>query len=97
MLSNYDEYLGSYTDYAPVFAESLPKTRTIADVLGGHIVVRDGLVVGGWRRGLRPDRAVATVTLLVPFTSAEQDALAEEARRWARFIGLPLELALRAG
>lgn len=92
LLSNYDEYLGSYTDYGPVYAESLPKTRSIADVLGGHIVVRDGLVVGGWRRQLRPDRARATVTLLMPFTATELDALAEEADRWARFMGLPLEL-----
>src|SRR5262249_38442483 len=47
LLSKYDECIGSYTDYSPVFDESLPKTRTIADVLGAHIVVRDGLVVGG--------------------------------------------------
>jgi Winged helix DNA-binding domain len=89
MLSNYDEYLGSYTDYSPIFADSLPKTRTVADVLGVHIVVRDGLVVGGWRRSLRPDRAIATVTLIVPLTTTELDALAVEAERWARFIGLP--------
>jgi winged helix DNA-binding protein len=92
MLSNYDEYLGSYSDYSPIYADSLPKTRTIADILGAHIVIRDGLVVGGWRRSLQSDRAVATVTLVVPLTAVEEDALAEEAERWARFIGLPLDL-----
>jgi hypothetical protein len=97
MLSNYDEYLGSYTDYSPVFDDSLPKTRTIADVLGAHIVLRDGLVVGGWRRRLQADRAIATVTLVMPLTTAERDALAEEAQRWARFVGLPLDLEITAG
>ena len=52
LLSNYDEYLGSYVDYSPIFDPALPKARNVADVLGAHIVVRDGFVVGGWRRAL---------------------------------------------
>jgi hypothetical protein len=92
LLSNYDEYLGSYTDYAPVFDTSLPKARTIADVLGAHIVVRDGLVVGGWRRSLTRDRATATVTLLMPLSGREREALEAGAARWARFLGLEVDL-----
>jgi Winged helix DNA-binding domain len=92
LLSNYDEYLGSYTDYAPIFDDSLPKERTIADVLGVHIVVRDGLVVGGWRRSLTRDRAIASVTLLRPLSPSERVALEAEAERWARFLGLACEL-----
>ena len=92
LLSNYDEYLGSYTDYSPIFDESLPKERTIADVLGAHIVVRDGLVVGGWRRSLRGDRAIASVTLLKALSPPERVALEAEAERWARFLGLACEL-----
>jgi hypothetical protein len=92
LLSNYDEYLGSYTDYAPIFDASLPKVRTVADVLGAHIVVRDGLVVGGWRRSIDRDRATATVTLLTAFTRAERTALEAAADAWARFLGLTCEL-----
>jgi hypothetical protein len=92
MLSNYDEYLGSYTDYDPIFDASLPKVRTIADVLGGHIVVRDGLVVGGWRRSLTRDRATATITLLMPLEQSERLALEAEAERWASFLGLACHL-----
>jgi hypothetical protein len=95
MLSNYDEYLGSYTDYSPIFDASRPTARTVADVLGVHIVVRDGLVVGGWRRAFRGRRAVATITLLTPLSAMERKALRLEAERWATFLGLELELDVR--
>mgnify|MGYP003950544365 CR=1 FL=1 len=62
LLSNYDEYLGSYTDYSPVVDPAMPKPRNVGDVLGAHIVVRDGFVVGGWRRALGERRATVTVT-----------------------------------
>lgn len=92
LLSNYDEYLGSYADYSPIYDRSLPKARNVADVLGAHIVVRDGLVVGGWRRALGPKRAAVTVTLLAELSATECDALAAEADRFGRFFGVPADL-----
>jgi hypothetical protein len=97
LLSNYDEYLGSYTDYSPIFDASLPTARSVADVLGVHIVVRDGLVVGGWRRSIGRERATANVTLLLPFTRAERTALEAAAEAWARFLGLGCELRVTTG
>jgi hypothetical protein len=94
LLSNYDEYLGSYRDREPIFDASLPKARTIADILGAHIVVRDGLVVGGWRRSLTRDRAIATVTLLMELSLAELAELEDEVERWGRFLGRSGELRL---
>jgi hypothetical protein len=94
LLSNYDEYLGSYTDYSPIFDPSLPKARTVADVLGAHLVIRDGLVVGGWRRGLTEKRATVAATLLLPLNRAEHVALEAEAESFGRFHGLPVELRL---
>ena len=92
LLPNYDEYLGSYADYDPVFDPALPRARTVADVLGAHIVVRDGLVVGGWRRALARDRVAVTVTLLIPLTPDELDALEVAAVDFGRFLGLPVDL-----
>ena len=94
LLSNYDEYLGSYADYSPIFDPALPKARNVADVLGAHIVVRDGFVVGGWRRGLGRDRATVTVTLLIPLTAPEQTALEAEADVFGRFVGLPVDVEM---
>jgi winged helix DNA-binding protein len=92
LLPNYDEYLGSYSDYSPIFDPALPQARTVADVLGAHIVVRDGFVVGGWRRALGRDRVTVTVTLLIPLTPAELDALESAAAAFGRFVGLEVEL-----
>ncbi len=92
LLPNYDEYLGSYADYGPVFDAALPRARTTSDVLGTNLIVRDGLVVGGWRRMLARDRVTVTVTLLLPFTPAELDALAEAAEAFGRFVELAVDL-----
>jgi len=97
LVSNYDEYLGSYTDYSPVFDPALPKARNVGDVLGAHIVVRDGLVVGGWRRAIGPKLATVTVTLLVPLTPADIEALELETAAFGRFLGLPAELRVAQG
>jgi hypothetical protein len=94
LLPNYDETLGSYRDYDPVIDDRLPRARNVADVLGGHIVVREGLVVGVWRRALGPKRVTVSVTLLAPFSRAELDALAAEAERFGAFLELPVELRL---
>lgn len=96
LLSNYDEYLGAYTDYSPIFDDSLPKARTVSDILGVHIVVRDGLVVGGWRRALRDGSATVTITLLIPLTSAERAALDDEIATYERFLGVPVEVRMVA-
>jgi hypothetical protein len=96
LLPNYDEYLGSYRDYSPIFDEALPRARTVADVLGTHLVVRDGLVVGGWRRALARDRVTVTVTLLIPLTRAELEVLDAAAAAFGRFVGLPMELRVIA-
>ncbi len=92
LLPNYDEALGSYSDYDPVMGEALPRARGVNDVLGAHIVVRDGFVVGGWRRTLGRDAVTVTVTLLIPLTADELDALAAAADEFGRFVGLPVDL-----
>jgi len=92
LLPNYDEYLGSYADYEPIFDPALPRARTIADVLGVHIVVRDGFVVGGWRRSIGNDAATVNVTLLIPLTTDELAALERAAAAFGRFLGVPIDL-----
>ena len=92
LLPNYDEYLGSYVDYDPIFDPALPRARNVADVLGAHIVVRDGFVVGGWRRAIGPKSVMITVTLLLPLTSHEQTALERAAEGYGRFLGLPADV-----
>ena len=97
LLSNYDEFLGSYADYAPILDPALPKARNVGDVLGAHIVVRDGFVVGGWRRALATKRARVTVTLLAELSPDERVALEAEADAYGRFLGRPVDLVVTPG
>ena len=92
LLPNYDEAVASFSDYSPMMDDALPRARSVNDVLGVHIVVRDGFVVGGWRRAISRDRVTVAVTLLIPLTPAELDALARAAEAFGRFLGLPAEL-----
>jgi hypothetical protein len=96
LLPNYDEALASFSDYSPMMDDALPRARGINDVLGAHIVVRDGFVVGGWRRSLGRDGVTVTVTLLIPLTPAELDALETAAAAFGRFVGLPVDLRIGA-
>jgi hypothetical protein len=97
LLPNYDEVLGSYSDYSPVMDDALPRPSWVNDAVGAHVVVRDGLVVGGWRRAIGRDRATVTVTLLLPFTAEEQTALEHAAQAYGRFLGTPVELIVIDG
>jgi hypothetical protein len=96
LLPNYDEALASYTDYSPMMDEALPRARNVSDVLGAHIVVRDGFVVGGWRRALSRDQVTVTVTLLIPLNREELDALETAAAGFGQFVGLPVQLRVGA-
>jgi hypothetical protein len=94
LLPNYDEALASFVDYSPMMDDALPRARNVSDVLGAHIVIRDGFVVGGWRRALGRDRVTVTVTLLIPLTEEELDALDGAAEGFGRFVGLPVDLQI---
>ena len=96
LLPNYDEYLGSYADYTPIFDDALPMAQNSGDVLGTHLVLRDGLVVGGWRRALTRDRVTVAVTLLIPLTPTELNELEAAATAFGRYIGMPAELQVLA-
>lgn len=93
LLPNYDEHVVAYRDHGPSLDPATP------DVLKGwgnasttHQVVRNGLVVGGWRRTLHRDRVKVRVTLQAPFSAVEMEALEVEAAAYGTFLGLPVDL-----
>lgn len=98
LLPNYDEYIGSYRDYWPVFDRTHLGIRGETDVFNRHIVVLDGQVIGGWRRSLHGGSVDVETTVLVRPRRAEQDALEREANTYALFVGRKLgELTRRNG
>ena len=95
LLPNYDEYLGSYADKAPIFDERLPRARTIADDLGVHIVVREGLVVGGWKRRVEAARVVVDMKILLPLDRRAERSLEAAVDAYGRHLGLPVTVRRR--
>jgi Winged helix DNA-binding domain len=95
LLPNYDEAIASYRDYGPALDEGMPSPNWVNDAVGAHLVVRDGLVVGSWRRTLERDRAIVAVTLGIALTAHELDAMAAAAEHYGTFLGLPVQIEVR--
>jgi len=54
--------------------------------------VIDGVVTGTWKRTFKGGAVVIETTPFRPLTAAENDALADAADRYGRFLGLPVVL-----
>jgi hypothetical protein len=93
LLPNYDEYFIGFRDRG-AFAGRLRAAGIEArtDALSGHILAIDGQIVGGWGRTLRGKKVVVHLTPLQDFTAAENRAVATAAGRFARFLGMPVEI-----
>jgi hypothetical protein len=94
LLPNYDEHVVAYRDHAPSLD---PATREALRTRGNeplavHLIARDGLVVGRWKRALERTRAVVTTQLLTPLKHPEKGALMQAAAAFGRFLGMPVQV-----
>ncbi len=88
-----DEHLVAYRDHGPSLDPALLDAPfPLSEALAAHLVVRDGLVVGGWRRAVERRRVVVTTNLLVTLRAAERAALEAAADDYGRFMGMPIAL-----
>lgn len=88
LLPCYDEHIVAYRDHQPSLHPEAPEAlRGWGTGATTHSVVRDGLVVGGWRRTLRAREVVVEPTLLVPLTASEHAALRSAADAFGRHLG----------
>jgi hypothetical protein len=88
LLPNYDEYLGSYRDHAPTFDAAMLGARWVEEVFASHLVVRDGMAIGGWRRELGRTEVVVRPDLLVELGPADRVALGQAAAAYGAFLRL---------
>lgn len=91
LLGLYDEYLIAYKDRSAALDKSR-WTRAVLDPFSAPIVI-NGQVVGGWRRALKNDRMVITVTPFGPLGRKDTAAVEAAAHAYAAFFGLDLELS----
>jgi hypothetical protein len=60
-----------------------------------HILVVDGVAVGGWRLTIERKQATVEIQPLVPLTEGEWAGLDDEAERLGRFLELPVSVSAR--
>ena len=93
LLPNYDELLIAFRDRTDATDPGLPADARTSEALLAHIVVRDGLVVGGWRRAFGGQSATVETDLLVWLDERERLALEAAVGRLAAFLRRPVSLA----
>ena len=90
LLPNYDELLVSFRDRVDAMDPELPPAAQVAQVILAHIIVRDGLVVGGWRRIDEGSAIRVEPDYLVPLDEREQEAFSAAIRRYETYLGRPV-------
>ena len=96
LLPNYDEYFVGFKDRSAFNARVRAagvKART--DALSGHVLTINGQIVGGWRRTFVRQSVVIEPKLLIRLIEAERRAVGVAARRFGRFLALPVEIRWR--
>jgi len=92
LLPNFDEYTVGYTDRSAIFDMSdAEKFDAPGNVLNPTIVL-DGRIVGTWKRTITKDTVHLTPKLFISLTKAETHALVESAKRYAVFLGMPVNI-----
>ena len=91
LLPNYDELLIAFRDRTDAMDPGLPPPARVAQVVLNHVVVRDGLVVGGYRRRDEGATTRLEIDRLVDLGQADRAALGRVVERFAAFLGRPVE------
>ena len=93
LLPNYDEHVVAYRDHGPSLDPLTPHAlEGWGNSLTSHLVVRNGLVVGGWRRAIMPDHIVARFDIRIPLKMKETAALKRAVQEYARFMNMSVEI-----
>lgn len=93
LLPNYDEYLISYKDYSPIFSNEVKKLhKPFGNALLAHLIVRDGKIIGGWRREIKKKEVIIKTELFVQISKSDKLALGAAADQFGEFLGLPCSI-----
>ncbi len=94
LLPNYDEHVVAYRNHNPSLDPRTPNAlRNWGNALTAHLVVLDGLVIGGWRKTVKANRADINFILPIPMQTNERKALEAAIKRYAAFVGMETEIS----
>jgi hypothetical protein len=95
LLPIYDEYLVAYKDREAIPQGALQITSAYGRPVNfQHAVIVDGRVAGTWRIARTARAIVMRATMLRRLTSRERRAVADAAKRYERFQGVPVALTI---
>ena len=92
LLPNYDELLVAFRDRTDAFDPGLPPESRVPQVILGHVVVRDGLVIGAYRRREAEGTTSLEIDLAVELGSPDRAGVNAAVDRFAAFLGRPVEV-----
>ena len=91
LLPNYDEHVVAYRDHGPSLDARAPGAlHGWGNGLTTHMIVLNGLVVGGWRRTIAGAQVKLELNPLIDPRPAERKALRQEVARYGDFLGMKI-------
>ena len=90
LLPAYDEYTVAYRDRSAVLSPEYAARTDSGNGIFSPTMVVDGQVVGTWIRASKKDALVITLRPFRTLTGAEQDAFTTAARRYGKFLEMPV-------
>ena len=92
LLPNYDELLVAFRDRTYAADPMLPPSARVAEAILAHVLVRNGLVVGGWKRRDAGGSVSLELHPRVALDAKERAALVVEVERFRAFVGRTVEV-----
>jgi hypothetical protein len=94
LLPNYDEHVVAYRHHGPSLDDAALKHRHPSDdTLSAHLIARNGLIIGGWRRVSEKKSIIISKQLHIKLTETEQARLLAAAEEYGRFMEQPVALS----
>lgn len=87
-LPAFDEYTVSYKDRSTVFDPQWHKNAITSNGIFKPIIVRDGLVIGIWKRTIQKNKVVVEVEFFDPKDALEQGVMENAVAGFGKFLGL---------
>jgi hypothetical protein len=88
LLPGFDEYLLGYKDRSAVLeAQYVPYIWPGGGMFSPTVVI-DGRVVGAWKRTLKKDKVVVTISPFTSLSEAQSQALSAAVKPYSRFVGM---------
>ena len=93
----FDEILVAYKDRAALLDPAHARRLNAGGGMLAPAVVLGGRIAGTWRRTLGRGEVAVSISAFDRLTRADREAIAQAARRYARFLGSKLALSFGAG